>query len=347
MNNNKTKQYLSLLFIIIMIGLTSYLVLKDHSLETIMKIIKSVNPVYLYLGLGMMFIFVTCEAINTFSLLRVFKEKVSFLSCLGFAFVGFYFSSITPSSSGGQPAQLFYMNKAKINLSYASLNLLLITMFYQLVMILYAIVLFCFKYQFILEHLSGVKYFLIFSVLINMIIICIILMAMFSKKLIYRLINQLTMVLAKLRIIKDIPQFQQNIVNLVKDYMNGAIYIRQHPMVIIRMVFIIIIQLTAMYLIPYFVYKAFNLSNYSLLEILTCQAILSLATSAIPLPGAVGASENLFLNVFRLFFPGQLLVPAMLLTRGISFYIFLIISGIVSLIVHISLSCRREHKHNA
>ena len=74
----------------------------------------------------MMFIFVACEAMNTFSIMKALKQKVSYLKCLGFAFVGFYFSSITPSSSGGQPAQMFYMSKAKINLSYSSLNLLII-----------------------------------------------------------------------------------------------------------------------------------------------------------------------------------------------------------------------------
>lgn len=74
--------------------------------------------------------------------MKALKQKVSYLKCLGFAFVGFYFSSITPSSSGGQPAQMFYMSKAKINLSYSSLNLLIITVVYQIVMMLYGGILF-------------------------------------------------------------------------------------------------------------------------------------------------------------------------------------------------------------
>ncbi|MDE5977185.1 MAG: flippase-like domain-containing protein, partial [Turicibacter sp.] len=163
------------------------------------------------------------------------------------------------------------------------------------------------------------------------------------KKRIYYFINGLTRLLAKIKLVKDVSQFQQKLEGLVKDYMNGALYIRQHPKLIIRMVIVITIQLTAIYLVPYFVYKAFNLNTYSLLEILTCQAILSLATSAIPLPGAVGVSENLFISTFRLFFDGALLIPAMLLTRGINFYTFLIISGIVSLIVHVS-SYKKQQK---
>ena len=40
------------------------------------------------------------------------KEKVcSLWRCIQYSFIGFFYSGITPSATGGQPVQLYYMNK--------------------------------------------------------------------------------------------------------------------------------------------------------------------------------------------------------------------------------------------
>ena len=49
----------------------------------------------------------------------------------------------------------------------------------------------------------------------------------------------------------------------------------------------------------------------------------------VSLPGAVGASESVFLSVQGLFF-GPLALPAMLLSRGLSFYGAMALSALVT-----------------
>lgn len=62
---------------------------------------------------------------------------------------------------------------------------------------------------------------------------------------------------------------------------------------------------------------------------------MTLAVSNLPLPGAVGASEGGFVTAMTLFFGPALVTPAVLVSRGISFYSFLIISGGITLLVHL------------
>jgi len=345
--NRKLKQLISLLFMITLIVITSYFIFKDQSLSDLIEMLKNVNPFYVLLGLSMMFIFVGCEALNTFSIMRALGQKVSYLKCLGFAFIGFYFSSITPSSSGGQPAQMFYMNKVKISLSYSSLNLLIITVVYQIVMMIYGLIMFFLNYEFLMSNLDGlqaIKYFLIFSVTINTLLTIGILLAMFSQKIVYQMINALTKILILMRI-KKVDRINETLQALVQEYTNGAAYIKTQPWLLVRVVLTTTIQLTATYMVPYFVYKAFNLDDYTTLQMIGLQALVSLAVSSIPLPGAVGASEGAFINAFKLFFGNALIVPAMLLCRGISFYAFLIISSIISMSVHFILT--KEKPKNA
>lgn len=89
---------------------------------------------------------------------------------------------------------------------------------------------------------------------------------------------------------------------------------------------------------PFVVYRAFGLSGYSAADIICTQALVTLAVSSLPLPGAVGASEGGFVKAMTLFFGSALVTPAVLLSRGISFYSFLLISAGVTLWVHFRTS---------
>ena len=78
-----------------------------------------------------------------------------------------------------------------------------------------------------------------------------------------------------------------------------------------------------------FVYKAFGLSGYNYIQIFMMQAVLYTTVSSLPLPGAIGVSETIFLKIFEPAFGKRLVSGAMLLSRGITFYLFVIVSLIV------------------
>lgn len=105
-------------------------------------------------------------------------------------------------------------------------------------------------------------------------------------------------------------------------------------MVIVKVILTTFAQICFNYSITFFVYKAFNLSTYSFDCFFFAIYIVYIST-AIPLPGSVGSSESSFLTLFKTLFPVSTLSSAMLLSRGISFYLFVIISGIVVLFIGI------------
>ena len=73
----------------------------------------------------MTLLYFSVEAYNTKKILESFKQNISFLKSLKFTMIGFFFSSITPASSGGQPMQIYYMAKEKINVSHSTMALLI------------------------------------------------------------------------------------------------------------------------------------------------------------------------------------------------------------------------------
>lgn len=103
-----------------------------------------------------------------------------------------------------------------------------------------------------------------------------------------------------------------------------------------------LLQRIALFSVTYFVYRAFGLFEYGVVDIIALQSIISIAVDMLPLPGGIGVSENLFLIIFKKIFKGSLIMPGMLLSRGISYYGLLIISAVVTLVVQIRYSYRKD-----
>ena len=96
-----------------------------------------------------------------------------------------------------------------------------------------------------------------------------------------------------------------------------------------KAIFRVMIQIICYHSVTYCIYKAFGLSGDSFIRIFAMQAVFYTTVSGMPLPGAIGVSETLFLKIFNGSFPKKLLSGAMLIYRLISFYFYIIVSAIV------------------
>lgn len=120
----------------------------------------------------------------------------------------------------------------------------------------------------------------------------------------------------------------QKLTEQISEYQKSARYFKENKNVFARNLVTSLVQILALYSIPFLVYKSFGLSQYNWAEAVSLQAVLYVAVAALPLPGALGVSESGFMMLFKTMFPVGLLGSAMILSRGISFYLFVLISGL-------------------
>ncbi|NLL71506.1 MAG: flippase-like domain-containing protein [Epulopiscium sp.] len=331
---DKKKHFIYIIILFILMGITFFILLKDQDLYNLFRTIGKLNVIMVACGLVSAFLFICSEALNFKIMLTLVGEKSSFLQTLKYSFVGFYFSSITPSASGGQPMQIYYMKKDNINLSHSSLTILVTIAIYQISMVCYALFAFLMNISLVIEKIKSIYGFIIFGFAINIILVSSILVAIFSEKVVFEIVKRVIALLYKVKIIKDIQKTQENIEKQIVEYKQGAKLIRKNIKVIIKIFIITFFQLTAMYSVPFFVYKAFGLNGFSFWQVIGLQSILNIAVSSLPLPGSVGAAEGTFIVLFKTFFPANMLTAAMLVSRGISYYILLIISYLVLIVIH-------------
>ena len=154
----KKKYLLNGLFLLALIGGTFYFILKDQEFDQLLNYILEANPVWLLVGLFLMFIFVSFESVVIHYLSKTLSCAVSFLNCIKYSFVGFFISAITPSATGGQPVQMYYMKSDGIPLTISSLVLMIVTIAYKAVLLILAAVMLLVNSTFVMEHIKGIEF---------------------------------------------------------------------------------------------------------------------------------------------------------------------------------------------
>lgn len=336
----KGKNGWSAALLALLMAVTAVLLLRDQPLSRLTGILGRLHGGYVALGLLLMLAFVGCEALCSRLILARLGHHVPYRRCLGYSFAGFYFSSITPSATGGQPAQVYYMSRDGIPAAHGALNMMLIAVCYQVTVIGYALAVLVFRSDLLANLGTGLGALLLFGGGVNLALTAGMLGLMFAPNAVRRLMEGVLNLGVRLRLVKDPSSAQERLERQVEEYRQGAECLRRNLSLLPALAGLTILQLTALFSVPYMVYLAFGLSGYGPLELLCTQALVTLAVSSLPLPGAVGASEGGFVAAMTLFFGSGLVTPAVLVSRGISFYAFLLVSGGITLCLH--LRARRK-----
>lgn len=327
--NNKIRKIITnLIIFILLIILTFYLVLKDQDFSQMSSILKTVKKEFILLGILAMCIYVSCEAINIRRILKELEEKVSFFSAIKYTLSGFFFSAITPAASGGQPMEIYYMHKDNVSVAHSTLTLLMQLCSFQIISISFGIISAIIHFD-VLKN--GLIYLFILGIALNSSALALLVIAIFSKRLSEGLIKFSVKVLKFFRI-RNIEEKQEKLEKELTSYQTSAIYIKEHKLLMVKTLLTTAVQLLAYYSVTYWVYLAFGLNTYNIWQILTLQAVLYATVSGIPSPGAVGVSEGGFLGIFRKAFPEATISSAMLLSRGVNFYLLIIVSVIVVIV---------------
>lgn len=322
----KTKKFIkNFVIFLLLIVLTFYIALKDQDFSELAIIIKNVDLKFALIAILSMLVYLTCEAINIGRMLKALGEKSQFFKNFKYALIGFFFSAITPAASGGQPMQIYFMYKDKINVANSTLALLVNLLCMQITTISLAIISLYFNISYMS---SGIILFFIIGILLNLSALSLLLIAIFSSTLLDKLVGFIIKIMKSLKL-KKFDILKEKLEKEVTSYKENAVYIRKNKYVLFKNLLTSYLQFFIYFSISYWVYRGLGFNTFNILKITSLQSIVFATVSGIPSPGAVGVNEGAFISIFKNVFPAHTLKSAMLLSRGISFYLFVIISGLV------------------
>ena len=335
---SKKNYIFSIAFFVILLILTFYLLFSNNDINSVINSLKDISYGYITLGCLLVLAYLFTESIYIKIILKSLNSKIHLWQGFVYSCIEFYFSAITPSSTGGQPAQAYYMAKDGVPIAKSSVTLLLNTITFKLVLLFMGFISIIFCPELIFENSILFTIVFIFGIIVNTAVIIACLMLMYSKRWVKSIAMFCIKLGSKLKLIKNKEDKLESFNTHLAEYQESAKYIKEHFLVSVKVFLITIIQRMAMFSIAFVVYKAFGLTGYSYLELMVIQIAIALAVDSLPLPGGIGASEAMLLLIYNKVFGETIAVPAMLVTRGLSYYLCLILSGLVVLINHLRIT---------
>ena len=335
---DRKKTLLNSIIFLILIFITYYIIFREQDLYELYLDITKLNPIYLIIAALLMVLYFGIEAFNVKGILHAFKEKITFKKALGYTLVGFFFSSITPGATGGQPMEIYYLTKEKIKASHSTMALLMHLCGAQISAVSLGIIGLILKPH-ILDN--GLIYFFIIGSLFNTIPVAITIIGVFFPKFALKIVNIIIKIMKYFKT-KNIDNITKKINNELEIYEESAGIIKKDKKILLKAILIAFTQIIVWYIIPFVIYKSFGLSGKNIIDFIIIQAILHSTVCSMPLPGSVGVTETVFLLIYGLAYPATLLQSALVINRFINFYLFVVVSLIVYIIIKIRLDKKNK-----
>lgn len=342
MDRKKKKTFMRYAFLLTLMAVTIYLVLKSLDISMLSNVISMVKKEYLLVGGFAIILYIILEGIILQIIINEQNEVKNNFVGLKLAIMGFYYNLVTPFASGSQPVQIYVLNRYKVPLSKATAIITNKTILYQVVITIYC-TLFIFLNSYKLRYgLRTVMPFVILGLSVNLFSFIIAFLAIINTSKVKLICHKVVSYLLKFKFFKFLRSTEDKIDTFIDEYTSSIKFFIMNKKLLFKTVTLTVIQIACYFSVAFWIYRALNLNGYSFMYLMTLQVYLYMAISPIPTPGNIGANELAFFTIFKRVFPQTLLGYAVFLYGGYMYYLILILSGVFTIYYHYRLDKKLE-----
>lgn len=317
----------------IVLGLVTIIVLyfslKDNFKEIIDTLLK-MDIKWLIVGFLCIIIYWFLKTLPLYYFTKSHKKSFTYKSAVILLLRTQFVNAITPFATGGQPYQVYYLNKEGIRSSTSTSIILENFIVYQIALVFLGIIaMLCNFFFHIFPHNDILTHLITLGFVINTLVIIVSFLVAFGKKINKKLVNIAITILTKLKIVKNKEEKLAKWNESITNFHNSAKVLMNDKKLFFSMIFVNLVALSVLYMIPVFVlYAAGNFSSVSVMLAVITSAYVMLIGSFVPIPGGTGGLEYGFVKFYGFFIKGSLLSATMLIWRFITYYFGLIVGGI-------------------
>jgi len=325
------KKYIANIGLILIVGVLSFRVLVGSENPTlILEHFTKLSIKWTLIGFACIGLYWAAETMIQHLLVERIHKGSRLWNSFKVVMSGHFFNAITPFASGGQPMQAFMMMKQGVPLGSSASVLLSKFIIYQLTLTIYSLVVLIVQLKFFVVKVKGIAYLSLVGFTVNLCVVVVLIMAAFMKERAKKIGFFGVNLLHKFHIIKNACSEKKKLIKQIDLFNSNINEMKRNKILIARIGLLTVAQLTAYFLIPYAVYRAFGLIGAEVFVIVSAAAFIVMFSSFVPIPGSSGVAEGSFFLLFQLFFPQSILPTAVLCWRIITFYVPLCLGGIVT-----------------
>lgn len=341
------KQWLFVLLFVVIAGISILSIcmqMTEFSFPEFIEYIKNASPLYLVMALICMLGFVFFEGFAIMALCRALGYKTKVRQSYIYSASDIYFSAITPSATGGQPASAYFMIKDGMNGMLVTAILIANLLMYTLAIIVIGFACFILRFDYFLKYSLASQILIGIGFVSQILLFVAFYLLLRKEKLLHSICDGVLRFLCKIKILKRYDEKKEKLNAYMEKYRQHSQYITGHPKAMFACFCFNFVQRASQIAVSVFVYAAtIKADIVEAFEIFFWQGYSVLGSNLIPVPGGMGISDHLMLDGFKNVMDSNTAVKFELLSRSFSFYSCVIICGI-SFFIFYSLINRREKK---
>ena len=288
--------------------------------------IKDASPVWLIPAAVCMLAFIFFEGRSLALIARTLGYPVKKRKGFLYAAADIYFSSITPSATGGQPASAYFMHKDGISGVATTVALLLNLTMYTLAIITLGFFSIAFFPSVFMDFALPCKIMVLIGIVTMTLLTVFFILLLKKQSILLKIGGIIISIMERIGLKKAADKFKRGMDSMLERYKECVVTLSGKKTLLAKTFFLNLAQRASQILVTVFCHYAMGGGVFDGLKIFAIQTYVVLGSNFIPVPGAVGISEFLMYHGYAELLGDEASCSLTILSRGISFYTCSIIS---------------------
>ena len=314
---------------------------RNFSFATLKSFISGADKGWLIASFVCTFGFIWFEGFALVRIARHFGYKTNALDGTVYGGADVYFSAITPSASGGQPASAYFMMKDGIPGYATTVALLINLVMYTLALLTVGIVSIIFKYP-MLKNFSVLSRFFIGIGIVVLIFLALVFYMLLRKgKILYGICDAVIGLMEKIHVIRHGDKLRKKLKNTMAEYQECSNSITGQTGFLAEIFFWNLMQRMSQLLVSFMIFMSMGEGVKKAVDVSVIQCFVAMGSNCVPIPGAMGVADYIMIDGFKQLV-GDNAANMELLCRGVTFYGSVLTSAFIILIGYILRRVRKK-----
>lgn len=319
---------------------------RNYSFDNLVRFFSEANPIGITAAVICMLGYIVFEALAILTVLKAFGYKRRFNKGIIYSAADIYFSAITPSASGGQPASAFFMGFDGIPTGVVTVTLILNLVMYTASIISIGFVALIINPDLFYHFETFSKVLILVGYIILSLLIVFFIMLIKNEKIVYKIGMALISILSKIHIIRDKKSYEARLEKIIEDYKKCSGMIDGQRAMLVKCFLCNLAQRLSQILVPVMVFLADGGRIKGAVNVFVTQVYTTIGSNIVPIPGAMGVSDYLLIDGLRDLMSVEDATNMELASRGISFYSCVLISIIIVAVGYFAVKNKNSKMNN-
>ena len=315
---------------------------KGFSPKHFMEYLNNNNPWWLGAAFLAMLAYIGFDALMVGCLLRGFGYPRSFPKCVSYAAADLYFSAITPSATGGQPMEAFFMVKDGVPAIISTVVMLTYLLLYTLSIVIIGLLCLVLVPSSFLAFGTLGRVFIIVGAVIQLALAFLYALLLWNKNLLRKILNGGLWLLTKLRIVRNPEKRREKLRATMDQYAQATAMLKGRRRLLLKTLLLNLAHRGSQILVTVFCFLAGGGSLRLVPKLFAMQSNVVIGAYCIPIPGSMGVTDLLMVDGFSSLMSESQAANLELLARAVSFYICILLCGIIVLVKYAMMRLRKN-----